>query len=86
MIFLRKELGNKQQIIEKLLQQISGNVRPIHHAENATFSNDVNKDVNIRSSKGKTSKFQSSSKLINDNAMEKSALATEKINIQVNGV
>ena len=86
MILLRKEFGNKQQIIEKLLQQIWGNVRPIHQTENVNFSNDVNKDVNIRSSKDKTSKFQSSSKLINDNAMEKSALATEKINIQGNAV
>ena len=29
-IFLRKELDNKQQIIETLLQQILENVRPIH--------------------------------------------------------
>ena len=87
-----------KQIIEELLQQISKNTRPIHQVESTTFSNDVNvtnkcklmkdcvKDVNIRSSKGKTSKFQSSSKVINDNTMEKSALTTENINIQPNDV
>ena len=85
-IFLRKELGSKQRIIEKLLQQISKNVRPIHQVENTTFNNDVNKDVNIRSSKDKTSKYQSSSKLINDNTTEKSALTTEKLNIHLNDV
>ena len=80
-IFLRKELGSKQRIIEKLLQHISENVRPIHQVENITFNNDVNKDVNTRSWKDKTSKYQSSSKLINDNTTEKYALTTEKINL-----
>ena len=51
-IFLRKELDNKQRITETLLQQISENVRPIHQVENTTFNNVINKDVNIKSSKG----------------------------------
>ena len=41
--------------------------------KNITFNNDVNKDVNIRSSKDKASKHQSLSKLINDDTVEKSA-------------
>ena len=57
------------------------NVRLINQVENATFNDGVNKDVNIRYSKGKTSKYQSSSKVINDNTIEKYALTTEKINI-----
>ena len=62
MIFHRKELDNKQ-IIETLLQQTSGNVRPIRQVENTTFNNDVdvtNKCVNanIRFSKAKTTKYQ----------------------------
>ena len=52
-IFLMKELDNKQRIIETLLQQISENVRPIHQVENTTFNNVINKEVNIKSSKGK---------------------------------
>ena len=64
--FFRKELDNKQRIIETLLQQISENVRPIRQVENTTFNNDVDvtnkcnfmkdcvKNANIRSSKGKT--------------------------------
>ena len=97
-IFLRKELESKQRIIETLLQQISENVRPTHQVENITFNNDVDvtnecnlmkdcvKDANIRSSKNQTSKYQSSSNLINDDTMEKSALITEKINIQLDDV
>ena len=61
-----------------LQQQISEDVRPIHQAENTAFNNDVKvtnkcnvmkycvKDINTRSSKDKTSKYQSSSKLMND--------------------
>ena len=68
--FFRKELDNKQRIIETLLQQKtllqSENVRPIRQVENTTFNNDVDvtnkcnfmkdcvKNANIRSSKGKT--------------------------------
>ena len=97
-IFLRKELDNKQQIIETLLQQISESVRPIHQVKNNTFNNDVDvtnkyklikdcvKNANIRFSKEKISKYQSSSKLINDDIMEKSVLVAEKINIQLDGV
>ena len=40
---------------------------------------DFVKDVNTRSSKDKTSKYQSSSKLTNDNTMKKSELTTEKM-------
>ena len=80
-IFLRKELDNKQRINETLLQQVSENVRPIQQVENTTFNNDVDvtnecklmkdcaKNANIRFSKNKTSKYQSSSKLINDDTM-----------------
>ena len=97
-IFLRKELDNKQQIIETLLQQISESVRPIHQVKNTTFNNDVDvtnkyklikdcvENANIRFSKEKISKYQSSSKLINDDIMEKSVLRAEKINIQLDGV
>lgn len=85
-IFIRKELGNKQRIKETLLQQISENVRPIYQIENTTFNNVINKDVNMKSSKDKSAKYQSPSKLTNDNTMEKSALAKEKINIQLNNV
>ena len=42
MIFLRKELDNKQRIIETLLQQISKNVSLIHQVEKTTFNDDVN--------------------------------------------
>ena len=73
-IFLRKELDNKQRIIETLLQQISGNVRLTHQLENTNFNNVINKDVNIKPSQDKSSKYQSPSKLINDINMEKSAL------------
>ena len=57
-------------------------IRPIHQKENTTFNNDVNvtnkcnlvqdgvKEVTIRSSKEKTSQYQSSSKLSNDNIIE----------------
>ena len=98
MIFLRKELDNKQRIIEMLLQQISKNVSLIHQVEKTTFNDDVNvankcnlkkdcvKKANIKSSKDKTSKYQSSSKLINDKTMEKFALITEKINIQLDDI
>ena len=72
------------------IQQISEYVRLIHQVENITFNNDVDvtnkcnliKDCvknGNRSSKDKTSKYQSS-KLINDGTAEKSALITEKIN------
>ena len=84
-IFLRKELDNKQRVIETLPQQISENVRLIHQGESTTF-NVINKDVNIKSSKDKFSKYQSPSKLINNNTMEKSALIKEKINIQLNDI
>ena len=55
-IFLRKELGNKQRIIETLLQQVSENIRLIHQVEATTFNNDSNKNVNIKSSKNEPSK------------------------------
>ena len=42
-IFLRKELDNKQRIIETLFQQISENVMPIHQVENTTFNNVIEK-------------------------------------------
>ena len=83
-MFLRKELDNKQRITETLLQQVSENVTPIHQVENTTFNNFINKVVNIKSSKYQSSK--SPSKLINDNTMEKSSLTKEKINIQLNDV
>ena len=81
-IFLRPELDNKQRIIETLLQQISENVRPIHQVENTTFDNGADvtnkcklmkycvKNANIRFSKVKTSKYQSSSKLVNNDTMK----------------
>ena len=47
---------------------------------------DCVKNTNIRFSIDKTSKYQSSSKLINNDTMEKSALITEKINIQLDDV
>ena len=47
---------------------------------------DCVKNANIRFSKYKTSKYQSSFNLINNNTMGKSALITEKINIQLNEV
>ena len=40
-IFLRKELDNKQQNIKTLLQQLSENIKPIHQVENTTFNNNV---------------------------------------------
>ena len=40
-IFHRKDIDNKQQIIGTLLQQTSGNAKPIHQVENTTFNNDV---------------------------------------------
>ena len=80
------ELDNKQRIIETLLQQVSENATPVLQEENTTFNNVINKDVNIKSLKDKSSKYQSPSKLINDNTMEKSALTKEKINIQLNEV
>lgn len=85
-IFLRKELSNKQRINETLQQLISENHRPIYQIENTTFHNVINKDVNMKYSKNKSTKYISSSKLINENTMEKSALAKEKINIQINNV
>ena len=81
-----------------LLEQILENVRPIHQVEKATFNDDVNvankcnlmkdcvKNANIKSSKDKTSKYQSSSKLINDKTLEKSALITKKINIHLDDI
>ena len=48
-MFLRKELNNKQQIIETMLRQISENITSIHQVENTTFSYVINKDVNIKS-------------------------------------
>ena len=47
---------------------------------------DCVKNANITSSKDKTSKYQSSSKLVNDDTMEKSAVITEKINIHLDYV
>ena len=47
---------------------------------------DCVKNANKRFSKDKTSKYQSSSKLINDGTMKKSALIAEKINIQLDDV
>ena len=85
-IFLRKELSNKQRINETLQQLISENHRPIYQIENTTFNNVINKDVNMKYSKNKSTKYVSPSKLINENTMEKSALAKEKINIQINNV
>ena len=97
-IFLGKELDNKQRVIETLSQKISENARRIHLVKNTTFSNDVDvtnkckfmkdcvKNAIIRFSKEKTSEQQSSSKLINGNTIEKSALITEKINIQLDDV
>ena len=69
--FLRKELDNKQRIIGTLLIQISENVTPINQVENTTFNNVVIKDVHIKLSKDKSSKYQSPSKLINYNTTEK---------------
>ena len=69
--FLRKELDNKQRIIETLLIQISKNVTPINQIQNTTFKNVANKDVHIKLSKDKSSKYQSPSKLINYNTTEK---------------
>ena len=83
-MFLRKQLDNKQRIIETQLQKISENVMPIHQVPNTTFNNVIYKDVNIKSSKYQSSK--SSSKLKNDITMEKSSLTKEKINIQLNDV
>ena len=40
-IFLRKELDNKQRIIETLLQQILENVRLVYQVENTIFNDDV---------------------------------------------
>ena len=83
-MLLRKELDNKQRITEALLQQISEYIKPIHQAENTTFNNVINKDVNIKSLKYQSS--ESPSKLINDKTMEKSFLTKEKINIQLTDV
>ena len=47
---------------------------------------DCVKNSNIRFSKDKTSKYQSSSKLINDDTMEKFALVTDKMNIKLDDV
>ena len=47
---------------------------------------DCVKNANIRLSNVKTSKYQSSFKLINDDTMEKSALITEKIYFQLDDV
>ena len=47
---------------------------------------DCLKNANIGFSKDKTSIYQSSSKLVNDDTMEKSALITRKINIQLDDV
>ena len=70
-IFLRKELDNKQRTIETLLQQISENFRPIQQVENTPFNADVDftdkcnlvkdcvENANIGSSNDKTSKIQS---------------------------
>ena len=71
------------------------NVRQIQQVENTTFNNDVDvtnkcklmkdcvKNANVRFSKDKSSNYQSSSKLINDDTKEEFALITEKINIQL---
>ena len=97
-IFLRKELVKKQRIIEMLQQQLSENIKPIQRVENTSFNNDVDvtyerklikdcvKNANIRFSKEKNSKYQLSCKLINDGNMEKFALITEKINIQLDDI
>ena len=42
MIFLLKELDNKQRIIDMLPQQISENSSLIHQVENTSFNNDTN--------------------------------------------
>ena len=47
---------------------------------------DCVKNANVRFSLDKISKCQSSSKLINNDTVEKSALITEKINIQLDEV
>ena len=44
--------------------------KPVHQVENTIFNNVINKDVNNKFSKDKSSKYQSPSKLINDNTME----------------
>ena len=41
-IFLKKELDNKQQTIGMLLQHISENIRPTQQVENTTFNHDFN--------------------------------------------
>ena len=92
--FLKKE----KNFLETLLQHISENVRPIHQVKNTTFNKDFDvtdkrklmkdcvKNANIRLSNVKTSKYQSSFKLINDDTMEKSALITEKIYFQLDDI
>ena len=42
MIFLLKELDNKQRIIDMLPQQISENSSLIHQVESTSFTNDTN--------------------------------------------
>ena len=42
MIFLLKELDNKQRIIDMLPQQISENSSLIHQVESTSFNNDTN--------------------------------------------
>ena len=81
-----------------LQQQLSENIKPIQRVENTSFNNDVDvtyerklikdcvKNANIRFSKEKNSKYQLSCKLINDGNMEKFALITEKINIQLDDI
>ena len=45
-----------------MLQQILENIRLIYQVENTTFNNVINKDVNIKPSKEKPSKYQSPSR------------------------
>ena len=88
----------KKKIFLKRYYNTSENVRPIHQVKNTTFNKDFDvtnkrklmkdcvKNANIRLSNEKISKYQSSFKLINDDTMEKSALITEKIYIQLDDV
>lgn len=88
-------MNKKQQINYTLLQQISENNRVIHQVENSTFNNDdvttksnfmkdTVKDINFKSSKNKTSNYELSSKLINDNTMKNPLLTKEEIKATYN--
>ena len=88
-------MNKKQQINDTLLQQVSENNRVIHQVENSTFNNDdvitksnfmkdTVKDINFKSSKDKTSKYELSSKLINYNTMKNPLLTKEEIKATYN--